>query len=69
MLNDGIGAAIGTAIAWFGLLGLAVLVDYIKEIIKEKIRSSEGTDKRSEKIEYNNYIIPRKYSQRGDKND
>ena len=71
IMHDGPGAAIGTFIVWFGMLGLAVLVDYITDIIKEKIRSSEGTDKRvkAEKVDYNNYIMPVEYSQRGDRND
>ncbi|MFW6030062.1 MAG: hypothetical protein ACOCRO_07380 [Halanaerobiales bacterium] len=55
-MHDGVGAALGTAFAWFGMLGFAVITKPVIDWIKEKC-SPAAKDKRVRKNSNNNYNI------------
>jgi len=40
-MDDGVGAALGVFIYWFGLIGIGLFWDWLKKGIKEKNRSSK----------------------------
>jgi len=61
-MHDGVGAALGSFIMFFGMLGVGALVDYIKTKIKS---STEVTAERTTKDVYIKYSISWKELQNG----